>query len=161
VPILDIFYAPQESKYKIRVNYGGGNTTVFDKNAVMNIGDTVEFFIKMDLSRTSAANARSIFRFPGLYETKAVVASIIPGSDWKFDSSTNIYFCADTNGNPHAYCEITGFSTWYIFEVPSNGFQYIAGLYPLIQGFYQTNEGSGYALHDSIGNIGTAYLGIS
>ena len=95
----------------------------------MNVGDIVEFFIKMDISRSISANARSILRFDGFYDTKAEIVPNLPDADWKFDSSTKIYFCTDTNGNPHAYCEITGFSTWYVFEIPSNGFQYVAGLY--------------------------------
>lgn len=83
----------------------------------------------MDLSLQGASNARSILRFPGFYDSSSMFAAQLANTNWKFDSSTNFYFCANINGVATAYCEVLGFSSWYVFETATNGANYVAGLY--------------------------------
>lgn len=83
----------------------------------------------MDLSLQDAANARSILRYPAFYDSSGMTATQLLNTNWKFDSTTNFYFCANINGVATAYCEILGFSTWYVFETATNGANYVAGLY--------------------------------
>jgi len=72
-------------------------------------------------------NARGIFGSPGIYQTLTNTLDV--PNPIKFDSTTRFFFCTDLNGIPHAYCQITGFSSYYLFQNENTAFNYFGGLY--------------------------------
>lgn len=120
---------------------------------------------------TTTNNARGTLALSGYYDSSTVSLDI--PTPFQFDSTTRFFFCTDTNGVPNAYCQITGFSTWYAFEDTSNGYSYLSGLFRKLDifsnkkflliatpiAFYQFNEGTGNQIPDSYGNLQDASLG--
>jgi len=82
-------------------------------------------------------------------------------SGWKFDLTTKFSICSSISGLPSAYCEILGITTWYTYPEGSLPFSLIGGFYPVHRGYFSLKGISGYAIYDSIGQVGTAYLGDS
>jgi len=76
------------------------------------------------------ANVRGIFGAPDMHE--GAYGSVPVPDSLQYDSTTKFFFCTDINGVPHAYCEILGFTTWYVFETNSNGLSYFYGIYRII-----------------------------
>ena len=107
------------------------------------------------------------------FEEGIVYGDVSPGygSNWVFDSSTQIFICSDFVGNPSFFCSVTAFNYWF-----TNPTDLISFTGPLTRNLFQKNsiisrknvaslianylfkEGSGYQISDS-GTLGTAYFG--
>ncbi len=78
-------------------------------------------------SLASDDNARGLLGAPEIYRSAS--GNLAVPSAIKFDSTTKFFFCTDSQGVAHAYCQIMGFATWYTYETASNGLMYFSGLF--------------------------------
>jgi len=170
---MRLYYSISGSSYSVTGSYGGTTQTLTTVSTGLSIGDPFHILMKMSLTSMASNinNARGSLGAPGVYES--ATANLAVPTAIKFDSTTRFFFCTDSNRVAHAYCEIIGLATWYVFETASNGMAYFAGLYrkrshqilslifsqAIPVAFYEFNQGSGTTVPDSYNNLGPASLG--
>ncbi len=170
IRVLRAFYKRSTGSYSIDGDYGGPSQTMKTASSTLSNGDPFHLFMKMSFT-PGISNARGTIGAKGVY-VGTYGALAIPTAI-KFDSTTKFFFCTDVNGDPHAYCEIVGFSMWYEFDPNFNGFPPFAGYYRIFLycdfvfkflsqaipvALYEFNQGCGHVIHDSNNNLGAAYL---
>ena len=94
--------------------------------ATFTVGDPFQLFAKSTFT-PGIQNSRGTLGSPGVYQ--GAFGTLNVPNPIQFDSTTRILICTDINGVPTAYCEIIGFSTWYVWEDAATGLNYFGGLY--------------------------------
>ena len=94
--------------------------------ATFTVGDPFHLFAKSTFT-SGIQNSRGTLGSPGVHQGAFGTLSV--PDPIQFDSTTRILICTDVKGVPTAYCEIIGFSTWYVWEDASTGLNYFGGLY--------------------------------
>jgi len=127
-----------------------------------------EFFGAIDLNAKKASSMISLAGgWNGDFKSRNY------GLNWKFDSSTKFYFCTEDSGIATMTCFVKSFAIWYAYgDTFTFATQYMWGfsriktkhskclkLIAVLLGAYVINEGNGFILTDSVGNIGDGQFG--
>ena len=139
--ILRVFYRISDGSYHLGARFGGADvvlgvvlpvftlpSSVFFNlsKGTFAIGTSFQVYMKLNLVQ-GYTNARGIFGAPGIYSTATGILTV--PNPIQFDATTRFLFCTDVYGVPHAYCEINGFASYYLFQSESNAFNYFGGLF--------------------------------
>ena len=123
---MRIFYLRTNNTYNVHGDYGASGDPLKSTGATMSVGDSFHLFMKMSLN-TVMTNAEGTLGAKGAFFVASGTLAV--PNPITFDSTTRFFFCTDIDKTPHAYCEIVGFATWYVFETANKAFNYFFGLY--------------------------------